>query len=308
MSLLSAAPVMEQVTHFCDLSRYFGGEVDISSVTAHTLEWDEKARQRLSMISINESKTAPENRIPRVTSATWYVSSDLFRSNMAGFAFDYHCAGNMIVALWAVSSTSSDCMIPTTAANLKSLQMDILSSAPRMSIFLKTSELTGILVFWINDRLMNPYTLPVLFIRRPGDDEEHPYNFPDDNPLLSKVCRKPPSYYFRDLNLVRLCTLGIKLDRYDWRHKGKPRGALEPRLRQSRRSADHYRALFAICSHWDSICSTDAHKTRELTSAIREASERSRKKIVDATWATAVKQKATNGVPTTQQAIQAPAI
>lgn len=72
----SAGPIVEQGTHFCDLSRYFGGEVDISSVTAHSLEWDENAGQ-LSKMAIDESKIAPENRIPRVTSATWYDSSNL---------------------------------------------------------------------------------------------------------------------------------------------------------------------------------------------------------------------------------------
>jgi len=70
----SAGPVVEQGTHFCDLSRYFGGEVDISTVNAHSLEWDENAGQ-LSKISIDESKIAPENRIPRVTAATWKYDS-----------------------------------------------------------------------------------------------------------------------------------------------------------------------------------------------------------------------------------------
>lgn len=66
----SCGPIVEQGTHFCDLSRYFGGEVDISSVTAHSLEWDEKAG-KLSKVPIDEEKIAPENRIPRVTAATW---------------------------------------------------------------------------------------------------------------------------------------------------------------------------------------------------------------------------------------------
>jgi predicted dehydrogenase len=30
-------PVIEQGTHFCDLSRYFGGDVDMDSVQAHAL-------------------------------------------------------------------------------------------------------------------------------------------------------------------------------------------------------------------------------------------------------------------------------
>ncbi|KAG2020347.1 NAD binding dehydrogenase [Coprinopsis cinerea AmutBmut pab1-1] len=66
----SFGPVIEQGTHFCDLSRYFGGEVDLSTVVAHSLEWDEHAGQ-LSKMTVDESKIAPENRIPRVTSATW---------------------------------------------------------------------------------------------------------------------------------------------------------------------------------------------------------------------------------------------
>jgi predicted dehydrogenase len=69
----SAGPIIEQGTHFCDLSRYFGGEVDISTVAAHSLEWYEDAG-RLSKLNIDESKIAEENRIPRVTSATWRVS------------------------------------------------------------------------------------------------------------------------------------------------------------------------------------------------------------------------------------------
>jgi hypothetical protein len=52
------------------LSRYFGGEVDIATVNAHSLEWDENAGQ-LSKMNIDESKITPENRIPRVTAATW---------------------------------------------------------------------------------------------------------------------------------------------------------------------------------------------------------------------------------------------
>lgn len=69
----SAGPIIEQGTHFCDLSRYFGGEVDISSVNAHSLEWYEDAG-KLSGLVIDEEKIDPEDRIPRITSATWYVT------------------------------------------------------------------------------------------------------------------------------------------------------------------------------------------------------------------------------------------
>ncbi|KAI8998604.1 putative oxidoreductase C terminal-domain-containing protein [Trametes punicea] len=70
----SAGPIVEQGTHFCDLSRYFGGEVDMETVSAHSLEWDETAGQ-LSKMQIDESKISPENRIPRVTAATWKYES-----------------------------------------------------------------------------------------------------------------------------------------------------------------------------------------------------------------------------------------
>ena len=71
--LISCGPIVEQGTHFCDLSRYFGGDVDIDSVVAHSVEWDE-APGKLSKMSIDESKIAPEDRIPRITSATWLVN------------------------------------------------------------------------------------------------------------------------------------------------------------------------------------------------------------------------------------------
>ncbi|KAN0060962.1 hypothetical protein ACQY0O_006696 [Thecaphora frezii] len=70
----TCGPIVEQATHFCDLSRYFGGEVDLSTVVAHSLEYFEPAGQ-LSKIPVDESKVAPENRIPRITCATWKYES-----------------------------------------------------------------------------------------------------------------------------------------------------------------------------------------------------------------------------------------
>lgn len=70
-SFLSAGPIIEQGTHVCDLSRYFGGEVNISSVQAHSLEWHESAG-KLSKMPFDESVIPAEDRIPRVTAATWY--------------------------------------------------------------------------------------------------------------------------------------------------------------------------------------------------------------------------------------------
>ncbi|WOO84424.1 putative protein [Vanrija pseudolonga] len=65
-------PVIEQGTHFCDLSRYFGGDVDLSTVAARTVEWYEKPGV-LSKIpaAVNEKAIPEEERIPRITSAVW---------------------------------------------------------------------------------------------------------------------------------------------------------------------------------------------------------------------------------------------
>jgi predicted dehydrogenase len=89
----SCGPVVEQGTHFCDLSRYFGGDVDISSVTAHSLEWNENPGS-LSKQTIDESQIAPENRIPRVTSATWKYENGAvgtFTHVVALQGHDYSC-------------------------------------------------------------------------------------------------------------------------------------------------------------------------------------------------------------------------
>src|SRR3981081_148363 len=36
-------------------------------------------------------------------------------------------------------------------------------------------------------RLQDPYVLPVLYIRRPGNDTEDVHRFPDDDPFFSEV-------------------------------------------------------------------------------------------------------------------------
>ncbi|KAG7528343.1 hypothetical protein FFLO_06220 [Filobasidium floriforme] len=67
---IDMGPVIEQGDRDLDLSRYFGGDVDITSVQAHSVEWDEAPGQ-LSRVPVDESKIAEELRIPRMTSATW---------------------------------------------------------------------------------------------------------------------------------------------------------------------------------------------------------------------------------------------
>lgn len=36
-------------------------------------------------------------------------------------------------------------------------------------------------------RLVNPYVQPVLYVRKPGDDYEQTFTFPDDDPFFSEV-------------------------------------------------------------------------------------------------------------------------
>ncbi|KAL6308264.1 putative oxidoreductase C terminal-domain-containing protein [Sparassis latifolia] len=70
----SGGPIVEQATHFCDLSRYFGGDVSLASVSAHTVEHDD-APGHLSAKRFDEEPIPPENRLPRLTSATWKYKS-----------------------------------------------------------------------------------------------------------------------------------------------------------------------------------------------------------------------------------------
>ena len=39
---VDCGPIVEQATHFVDLSRFFGGEVDMESIMAHSVEWYEE--------------------------------------------------------------------------------------------------------------------------------------------------------------------------------------------------------------------------------------------------------------------------
>ncbi|TFK42642.1 putative oxidoreductase C terminal-domain-containing protein [Crucibulum laeve] len=136
----SYGPIIEQGTHFCDLSRYFGGEVDISTVQAHSLEWNENAGH-LSKLAIDESKIAPENRIPRVTAATWKYDSGAVGSFT-------HVA--------ALQGTNYSC------------ELEVYADGYSL-------------------KLVNPYVQPVLYVRRPGDDHEQTYQFPDDDPFFSEI-------------------------------------------------------------------------------------------------------------------------
>lgn len=69
----SCGPVVEQATHFVDLTRYIAGEDNEyipSSIKAISVENSEEAGH-LSRLGIDESTIDTLNRIPRVTNAFW---------------------------------------------------------------------------------------------------------------------------------------------------------------------------------------------------------------------------------------------
>lgn len=88
----SCGPIVEQATHFCDLSRYFGGDVSLDTVQAHSVEWNEEPG-KLRMQAIDESKIKMEDRIPRFTTASWKYDTGAVGSLVHGVALhetDYY--------------------------------------------------------------------------------------------------------------------------------------------------------------------------------------------------------------------------
>jgi predicted dehydrogenase len=62
----SGGPVVEQGTHFCDLSRFFGGDVDLATVKSVCVGASEEVG-KLAALPVDENTILPENRIPRFT-------------------------------------------------------------------------------------------------------------------------------------------------------------------------------------------------------------------------------------------------
>lgn len=82
----SGGPIVEQSTHFCDLARFIGGEVDIDSVQAFCIpppkSDSDQVMGHLSAVPRDavtdknvEEGLAYENRIPRATTAIWKYKS-----------------------------------------------------------------------------------------------------------------------------------------------------------------------------------------------------------------------------------------
>jgi len=81
----SGGPIVEQGTHFCDLARFLGGDVDLDTLQASSIKQTDKAG-KLDHIpaNINEEALAPEKRVPRVTTAFWKFKNGAIGSFMHG--------------------------------------------------------------------------------------------------------------------------------------------------------------------------------------------------------------------------------
>ncbi|KAI6648642.1 hypothetical protein LOD99_7999 [Oopsacas minuta] len=74
----SGGPIVEQATHFCDLFRFFGGEVNLNSVTSKIIPAGDKGKiGYLSTVPdvVKEDKLPLDDRVPRVTVSHFYFKS-----------------------------------------------------------------------------------------------------------------------------------------------------------------------------------------------------------------------------------------
>ncbi len=65
-----------QATHFCDLARFFGGEIDMESIQAIAIKQTDPIVGSLNSIpkNIDESAIPPERRIPRYVQAEFDIA------------------------------------------------------------------------------------------------------------------------------------------------------------------------------------------------------------------------------------------
>jgi predicted dehydrogenase len=81
----SGGPIVEQGTHFCDLARFLGGDVDLDTLQAMSIKQTDKAGKLAHIPErINEEALAPEKRVPRVTTAFWKFKNGAIGSFMHG--------------------------------------------------------------------------------------------------------------------------------------------------------------------------------------------------------------------------------
>ncbi|KAI0695772.1 putative oxidoreductase C terminal-domain-containing protein [Cerioporus squamosus] len=130
----SGGPIVEQATHFCDLSRYFGGDVVLPSVVGHIVQHNEPPGQ-LSAKRFDEDAISAESRLPRLTSATWKY------------------AGGAVGSLTHVIALH---------------EFEVYADGYHF-------------------KLVDPYSTPKLYIRRPGTAELETHIFTDDDPFYTEL-------------------------------------------------------------------------------------------------------------------------
>ncbi|TBU23246.1 putative oxidoreductase C terminal-domain-containing protein [Dichomitus squalens] len=136
----SGGPIIEQATHFCDLSRYFGGDVHLPSVVAHTVQHNEPPGE-LSAKRFDEDQIPAENRLPRLTSATWKYTGG---------------AVGTLTHVIALHGTTYD------------TEFEVYADGYHF-------------------RLVDPYSIPKLYIRRPGVAEVEAHTFTNDDPFHTEL-------------------------------------------------------------------------------------------------------------------------
>ncbi|WWC70175.1 uncharacterized protein I206_104123 [Kwoniella pini CBS 10737] len=96
-------PIVTQATHICDLTRFFTPPIILDSVHTNTVEHTDKAGE-LSIFQFNEKGLVkPEDRIPRVTSATWRYESGATGSLVHAVCLhegDYDCELLIVADGW----------------------------------------------------------------------------------------------------------------------------------------------------------------------------------------------------------------
>jgi hypothetical protein len=158
------------------LSRYFGGDVDLSTLRAVTLEWDEPAGV-LAKVPVDESKIKPEEPY-----STCYFCQ-LVSPTHAGIQYQmlkwhhrkYKNGGVGILNHLAVlQGTNYSCEFEVYCDGC------LLKSGPRFPRIFISPLIDDAL------RLFDPYNRPVLHVRRPGSDDVEEYKFLDDDPFLTE--------------------------------------------------------------------------------------------------------------------------
>ena len=113
---LSGGPIVEQATHFCDIARYIGGEIDEGSILSKTLcDNHPSGAGQLKCVPavIREEEIASKDRIPRLTLAQWRYKNGAVGQLTHGVSL-HHKRYETRIEAWAdgLRLTVSDCYTP----------------------------------------------------------------------------------------------------------------------------------------------------------------------------------------------------